>query len=211
MSKRKVHGSKQDICFSWNTQKRSSYTLGNAIYYLSLVRNILHCSKFSHHSINILHKNLRIWFKIFLGCIYLRPPINSSNSVNTDQKYMLFFLAFGIRLNLPTILFKYLVEIIKEGRDIGSKHTKCIPIGRLISKILVESKLMESLILPKELEVEIGISPDRRNRKNTALIHEIIVLPIALDMTFVIFKRLIIEDSHASNSMELLILSKIFS
>lgn len=58
--------------------------------------------------------------------------------------------------------------------------------GKLISNILVESKILESLVLSKKLEVEIGISLDARNLKNMTLIKEVIVLPDALDMNYVI-------------------------
>lgn len=157
--------------------------------------------KDSSHSKN-LHKNITIWFKLFIGCIHHRPCTTSSDYVNTNQKYMLFFLAFGIRLNLPVILIKYLVEIIKETIDTFSKQRKWIPMGRLVYFILVEIKLMESLVLSKELEVKFGISLDDRNMKNMALIQEVTVLPDPIDMNFVISKRLVIEHFPTFDSLE---------
>lgn len=100
-----------------------------------------------------LYINLKIWFAIILGCKHHRPSTNSYDYVNADQKYMLFFISSRIKLNIPAIMFNYLVEILKETRDIGSKHRKWIPMGRLIYEILMERRLMESLNLPKELDI----------------------------------------------------------
>lgn len=66
-----------------------------------------------------LNDNLRVWFKIILGCIHHRPSTNSSDYINTTQKYMLFFLEKGFKLALPAILFKFLSDSIRETR-IGS-------------------------------------------------------------------------------------------
>lgn len=52
-----------------------------------------------------LTNNLRVCFKIMLGCIHHRPSTNSSDYVNTRQKFMLFFLEKGLKLTLPSILF----------------------------------------------------------------------------------------------------------
>ena len=49
-------------------------------------------------------------------------------------------------MNLPLILFKYLREMVKETRDGTSKPRKWIPLGRLISDVLFESKLVQTLI-----------------------------------------------------------------
>ncbi|XP_050889238.1 uncharacterized protein LOC127094448 [Lathyrus oleraceus] len=38
-----------------------------------------------------LNDNLRVWFKIILGCIHHKPNTNSFDYINTSQKYMLFF------------------------------------------------------------------------------------------------------------------------
>lgn len=55
-----------------------------------------------------LTRNLRVWFKIILGCIHHRPSTNSSNYINTRQKFMLFLLENGVMLGLPSILFKFM-------------------------------------------------------------------------------------------------------
>lgn len=58
---------------------------------------------------------------------------------------MLNFLAKGVKMNLPSILFKYLREMVKETRNSSRKHRKWIPLDILISDILVERKLVEKL------------------------------------------------------------------
>lgn len=48
-----------------------------------MAEDIFQNGKYSSHAKNI-HKNLRIWIKIFLGCIHHRPSINSPDYVNAD-------------------------------------------------------------------------------------------------------------------------------
>lgn len=48
-----------------------------------------------------LHNHLRVWFKIILGCVHQGPLANSFNYINTDHKYMLYYLS---KMNLPSIL-----------------------------------------------------------------------------------------------------------
>lgn len=59
-----------------------------------------------------LTRHLRVWFKIILGCIHHRPNTNSSDYINTRQKFMLFFLEKGLKLGLPSILFKFMKDSI---------------------------------------------------------------------------------------------------
>lgn len=87
-----------------------------------------------------LTNNLRVWFKIIRGCINHRPSTNSSDHINTRQKIMLFLLENAVKLRLPSLLFKFIRDSIRESRIDGSfKKTisKFIPNGRLISDILV--------------------------------------------------------------------------
>lgn len=43
---------------------------------------------------------LRVWFKIILGCIHHKGNTNSSDYINITQKFMLFFLEKGFKLEL---------------------------------------------------------------------------------------------------------------
>lgn len=84
------------------------------------------------------HKRLRVWLRILLGCVHYRPSSNSSNYINTDQNYMLYYISYRIRINLPSILFKYMRELANETRNGGTKIIKWIPIGRLIFDMIVK-------------------------------------------------------------------------
>src|ERR1044072_3672925 len=44
------------------------------------------------YKIKTLPPNLRVWHKIILGCLNPRPPSNSADYINTNQKYMLYCL-----------------------------------------------------------------------------------------------------------------------
>ena len=70
------------------------------------------------HSSNAkdLHVDLRIWFKIILGCIHPRPSLNSQDYINTDQKYMLYYLSNSDKINFLLIIFKHMKEMVKETR-----------------------------------------------------------------------------------------------
>lgn len=109
-----------------------------------------------------LNRNLRVWFKIILGCIHHRPSTNSSDYIITCQKFMLFCLEKGVKLGLPSILFKFMRDSIRESRTDGSyKKTKSkfISNGRLIFDILVESGLVDDLLvngLTEELVKDAG-------------------------------------------------------
>ncbi|XP_058760167.1 uncharacterized protein LOC131633470 [Vicia villosa] len=92
----------------------------------------------------------RVWAKIILGSLYHRRPSSSATYVNQDQKYVLFCIRKGMRVNLPHILFQHLKTIVEESRDEErKKHPKLkknsIPFGRMISDILTESGLLDTL------------------------------------------------------------------
>lgn len=86
-----------------------------------------------------LHKRLRVWLRILLWCVHHRPSSDSSNYINTDQKYMLYYTSYGIKMNIPSIFFKYMRELVKETINGGTKIRKWFPMGRLISDVLAET------------------------------------------------------------------------
>lgn len=102
-----------------------------------------------------LTRNLSVWFKIILGCINHRPSTNNSNCINTRQKIMLFLLEKGAKMGLTSLLFKFIRVSIKESRTGGSSNkamSKFIINGRLISDILVESGLVDDLLVSGLIE-----------------------------------------------------------
>lgn len=97
-----------------------------------------------------LARNLRVWFKIILGCIHHRPSTNSSDYINTCQKFMLFCLEKGVKMGLPSILFKFMRDSNRESKTGGSSKktkSKFIPNDRLISDILMENGLVDDLLV----------------------------------------------------------------
>lgn len=61
----------------------------------------------------------------------------------------MFFLENGLKLGLPSILFKFMRDSVRESRIGGSlkkNKSKFIPNGRLISDILVENGLVDDLL-----------------------------------------------------------------
>ncbi|XP_050876630.1 uncharacterized protein LOC127080344 [Lathyrus oleraceus] len=97
-----------------------------------------------------LTRNLRVWFKIILGCIHHRPSTNSSNYINTRYKFMLFLLEKGVKPGLLSLLFKFMRDSIRKSRTGGlSKKSKrkFVPISILIFDIVVEIGLMDDLLV----------------------------------------------------------------
>lgn len=152
-----------------------------------------------------LHDELRIWFKIILGCIH---PLNSSNSqdyVNIDQKYMMYYLVIGDRINLPSIIFKYMREIVKETRNRGAKIRDWIPMGRLIFDILFERKLVKKLIdtgMMKGVNFVIRKHFSGYTLKNVSLIKHVINPSELLDMAFVGSRSMPMDDYHIFSQEE---------
>lgn len=109
-----------------------------------------------------LTRNIRVLFNIILGCINHRPSTNNSDYINTRQKIMLFLLEKGVKLGLPSLLFKFIRDSIRESRTGGSSkkaRSKFIPNYRLISDIQVENGLVDDLLvggLTKELVKDAG-------------------------------------------------------
>lgn len=92
-----------------------------------------------------IHDTLKVWFKIILGCIHHRSQTNSFDFINTDKKYMSYYISTSQKINLPSILFKYMREMVRETRDGRNKMRNLIPLGRLISNVLIERNLVGTL------------------------------------------------------------------
>lgn len=104
-------------------------------------------STFGVHSNNIkdLLPHLRIWARILLGCVHHKKPTNSAYYINGDHKYVLYYIITEKKMNLPTLIFQYLRDLVKETKDGSKEKRNWIPISRFISDILMESKMIDSL------------------------------------------------------------------
>lgn len=94
-------------------------------------------------------------------------------------------------------MFKYLRDLVKETRDGSPKARKWIPLGRLISYVLFESKLGQTLIdlgLTKEVDIKIGKAFNGKNLKNVPLIYSITDPSKALYKNAVVSRRIPVDD-----------------
>lgn len=88
---------------------------------------------------------------------------------------MLYCLETKSKMNLPSILFKYLREMIRDTRNGATKPRKWIPLGRIISDVLVESQLvkaLENVQLSEDLKAELGNPFNGKTLKNMQMISE---------------------------------------
>src|ERR1044072_8396621 len=152
------------------------------------------------YKVKTLKPKYRAWHKIILGCINPRPPTNSADHINMNQKNMLYCLDRKKKLSLPFIIFYYLKEILYKSRTAGGRQVKkppmYIPFGRLISDILVESKLVEDLInvgCTKDLTETTDDVLDARNMKNIKAIPTVTVDPASDDPQEIVKRRFHID------------------
>lgn len=109
---------------------------------------------------------------------------------------MLYYLAKEVKINLPSIVFKYLREMVKEPKNKGSKPRKLIPLGRLISDIFVKSKLVEELEemnFSKDLYTDVGKPFNGKKLKNMLMISKCVESGV-LDKESISTRRVEIED-----------------
>ncbi|KAI5430207.1 hypothetical protein KIW84_034689 [Lathyrus oleraceus] len=117
-----------------------SYTLGVKI-----------SAEGKHSKNKELYHDLPVWLKIILGTIHHRPASNSSDYINIDHKCILYCIHKGLKLCLPALLLKYLRDLVKDTRNI-LKTRNYIPLGRLISDVLIEGGLVDHLIQLRLME-----------------------------------------------------------
>src|ERR1044072_1222322 len=132
-----------------------------------------------------LKPKIRIWHRILLGCINPRALTFSSDYINANQKCLLYHLQNKDKLCLPAILFLYLRESIQKSRTTANESKKIItyiPIGRLITDILVENDLVrylrEEAQYPEDLTASVGDVLMAKNLKNMGIIEEVISEPV---------------------------------
>lgn len=86
---------------------------------------------------------------------------------------MLYYLETRTKMNLPSTLFIYLWEMIREIIYGDSKTRKWIPFRILISGVLVESQLVNDLVylgLIKDLQTDVGNFFNCKTWKNMLMI-----------------------------------------
>lgn len=144
-----------------------------------------------------LHPELRVWAKIILGCVHHRRSISFSDYINSDQQYVLYYIVTEKKVNLPALLFQHLRDSVKVHKD-GRKMTKIyISLGRLISYILVERKLIDSLTddqFSKGMQHMPGRMFNAKGLKNMGIITDVITPPAEIPKEIIHNRRIPLED-----------------
>src|SRR3954466_12208305 len=88
----------------------------------------------------------KIWTKILLGCFYHRKGTHAPDFVSSEQKYILYCIATKKKVDAIYIIFNHMWKAVKDSRNaFRGKGGTIIPFGRIISNLLVHSKIVESL------------------------------------------------------------------
>src|SRR4051812_39938975 len=88
----------------------------------------------------------KIWTKILLGCFYHRKGTHASDFINNEQKYILYCIATKKKVDAIYIIFNHMWKAVKESRNaFREKSCTIIPFGRIITNLLVHSKIVENL------------------------------------------------------------------
>src|SRR4051812_24303460 len=103
------------------------------------------------HNTGTLRPFYKAWAEIILGSLHHRKRMLSSSYISPTHKYTLFCIGKKIEINISHILFENLKTSIFESRE--EERAKyphiprtTIPFGRMISDILIESKVVDSII-----------------------------------------------------------------
>src|SRR4051794_2005868 len=102
------------------------------------------------HNTGTLRPFYRVWAEIMLGSLHHRKRMLSSSYISPAHKYTLFCIGKKIEINISHILFENLKTSIFESReDERAKYPHIprttIPFRRMISYILIESKVLDSV------------------------------------------------------------------
>lgn len=107
------------------------------------------------------------------------PASSSSDYINMDQKCIMYCLHKGLKLNPPSLLFKYLRDSVRDTRN-NMKPIIYIPLRRLISDALIESGMLDHLIsinMMEDVTVDVSKSLNAKNLKSMGLIDKVRVKP----------------------------------
>src|SRR3954470_12426725 len=102
------------------------------------------------HNTGTLRPFYQVWAEIIMGSLHHRKKMLSSSYIILDHKYTLFCIGRKIKINISHIMFENLKTSICESREderVKYPHIsrKTIPFGRMISNILIESKVLDSI------------------------------------------------------------------
>ncbi|CAI8597961.1 unnamed protein product [Vicia faba] len=93
-------------------------------------------------------------------------------------------------------MFSYLEDLITKARYGNPRIRAQIPMGRLITNILIESLLVEALNLAQKMEVMIGRPLDGKDLLDMEIISEDTILPKDLDEESISNRRIVASDKR---------------
>src|SRR3954468_18900000 len=123
----------------------------------------------------------KIWTKILLGCFYHMKGTHASDFVSNEQKYIMYCIATKKKVDAIYIIFNHMWKAVKNSRNaFREKSYTTIPFGRIITNLLVHSKIVENLEsegIIKDLVVTFGSFLNALTLKKMKVIDTIIKIP----------------------------------
>src|SRR3954464_13520916 len=147
----------------------------------------------------------RIWTKILLGCFYHRKSTHASDFISNDQRYILYCIATQKKVDAIYIIFNHMWKAVKDSRNAFRKENAgtTIPFGRIITNLLVHSKIVESLEsegIIKDLAVTTGACLNAFSLKKMKIIDTILKVPQPLAGTRTIREPVLADFETFFNS-----------
>src|SRR3954466_3693192 len=129
----------------------------------------------------------KIWTKILLGCFYHKKGTHAADFVNNEQKYILYCIATQKKVDVIYIIFNHMWNALRDSIN-AFRIKKCtiIPFGRIITNLLVHSKIVENLEAEgtiKDLVVNTGSYLNALTLRKMSVIDTIIKTPQPLPGT----------------------------
>src|SRR3954471_14660208 len=146
----------------------------------------------------------KIWTKILLGCFYHRKGTHAADFVNNEHNYILYCIATKKKVDVIYIIFNHMWNAVRDSRN-AFRVKKCtiIPFGRIITNLLVHSKIVEKLEVEgiiKDLVVTSGSYLSAFTLKKMKVIDTIIKTPQPLAGTRIRRKPVLADFETFFNS-----------
>src|SRR4051812_1410033 len=147
----------------------------------------------------------RIWTKILLGCFYHRKSTHASDFISNDQRYILYCIATQKKVDAIYIIFNHMWKAVKDSRNAFRKENAgtTIPFGRIITNLLVHSKIVKSLEsegIIKDLDVTTGACLNAFSLKKMKIIDTFLKVPEPLAGTRTIREPVLADFETFFNS-----------
>src|SRR3954467_12087171 len=123
----------------------------------------------------------KIWTKILLGCFYHKKGTHATDFINNEQKYIMYCIATKKKVDVIYLIFNHMWNAVRGSRNaFRVKNCTIIPFGRIITNLLVHSKVVENLETEgtiKDLAVTTGSCLNALTLRKMKVIDTIIKTP----------------------------------